>query len=424
MRNWKPFTNADRPLSGIRVLSMEQAAALPFATRHLADLGAYVIRVQSHNRGAAGGGIEADATRSKRQLAIDLSRPGGPELFLRLAAVSDVVAHNFTPKVMRRYGIDYDGVRAVKPDVIYVSLTGFGTTGPWGDRPLFGPGSEAISGHNLLIGEPDAWPGRPGTIVYADNTCGLNCAFAVLAAIEERDLTGRGQHIDISLYETAVSHLGAIVSERAFGAPLPMRAGNHDGRYAVHGVFSTRGHDRHVAVAARAGELEALASALDIERADEDSVRAALAALEAEEAAARLQAAGIAASVVADASDQASDRHLWARGFFGTMRRSVPGFEGDYPHAGPAWGDGASVEMTEPGPAGADSREVLREVLDLGDNEIDALYEAGVTGEMLRPPPPRDTPGSVRTAIERGELSRADAVFDRWRAAMTEARRE
>ena len=151
----------DRPLRGIHVLSMEQAAALPFATRHLADLGADVIRVQSHRRAAGRG----ELARDKRQLSIDLAAPGGPELFLRVAERCDVVAHNFTPRVMRRYGIDYAGVRAVNPRVVYASLTGFGTSGPWSERPLFGPGAEAVSGQNLLIGDPEAaTPGRPGTI--------------------------------------------------------------------------------------------------------------------------------------------------------------------------------------------------------------------------------------------------------------------
>ena len=124
------------PLAGVRVLSMEQAAALPFATRHLADLGADVIRVESHTRAGARG--DPDGFRNKRRLALDLSAEGGPQAFLRVAAGCDIVAHNFTPRVMRRYGIDYEGVRAVNEDVIYVSLTGFGTTGPWGERPLFG----------------------------------------------------------------------------------------------------------------------------------------------------------------------------------------------------------------------------------------------------------------------------------------------
>ncbi|MEX2373624.1 MAG: CoA transferase, partial [Dehalococcoidia bacterium] len=210
----------DRPLEGIRVLSMEQAAALPFAARHLADLGAEVILVESHARTGRSSLSEADLFRNKRRLGLDLATEGGPDLFRRVAAHVDVMAHNFTPRVMRKFGIDFDGIREVNPDVVYLSITGFGTTGPWGERPLFGPGAEAVSGHNLLIGEPDAWPGRPGTIVYADNNTGLNAAFAVLAALDHRDTTGEAVHIDLSLYEASIAHVGVAVTERAFGGGL------------------------------------------------------------------------------------------------------------------------------------------------------------------------------------------------------------
>jgi formyl-CoA transferase len=421
--DWKRFTNSDGPLEGVRVLSMEQAAALPFATRHLADLGAEVIRVQSHKRGAAGGGIEADPTRSKRQLAIDLSSPGGPETFLKVAARCDVVAHNFTPRVVRRFGIDYEGVRAVNRNVIYVSLTGFGTTGPWSDRPLFGPGSEAASGHNLLIGSPEAWPGRPGTTVYADNTCGLNCAFAIVAALEERDRTGRGQNIDVSLYETSVSQLGGVVAERAFGSALPERMANRDSGYALHAVFATRGHDRHVAIAARTEQRDALRRALGVDEANESAVAGALLALDPDQAVALLQGSGIAAAAVADAADQVTDAHLWARGFFGTLERTLPGFEGRYPHAGPPWGGGAQVTMTEPAAAGADSRAVLRDVAGMSEREIDALFAAGVVGEMKRAVPAPEGVGAGLMGIDRGELSRLDQRFDGWKAARHEAQR-
>ena len=142
---------------------MEQAAALPFATRHLADLGADVIRVQSHQRPAPDS-YDIELTRNKRQLAIDLAAPGGPEVFRRVAAACDVVCHNFTPQVVRKFGIDYESLRTLRPDLIYLELTGFGTDGPWRSRPLFGPGAEAVAGHNLLIGDPGQWPGRPPTI--------------------------------------------------------------------------------------------------------------------------------------------------------------------------------------------------------------------------------------------------------------------
>jgi crotonobetainyl-CoA:carnitine CoA-transferase CaiB-like acyl-CoA transferase len=405
---------ADRPLAGIRVLSMEQAAALPFATRHLADLGAEVIRVQSHRRGAAPS-VEADLTRNKRQLAIDLAAAGGPEAFLRVAAGCDVVAHNFTPRVMRRFGIDYEGVRRVRPDVIYVSLTGFGTTGPWSEKPLFGPGAEAVSGHNLLIGDPEAWPGRPGTIVYADNTCGLNAVFAVLAALDERDRTGRGQHIDISLYETAVSHLGPIIAGRAFGSPPPERQGNRDGRFAVHGVFAAAGADRHVAIAARAEDLPDLRGVLGLAEATEATISGALAEREAEEAARALQRAGVSAAPVADSADQSADAHLWERGFFGVLARRVQGLEGQYPHAGPAFGGGEAVAMAEPRPVGADTRDILTQVAGMSEAEVGALIAAGAAGEPAPPTAPARLASSGAVGVERGELSRIDQRFDAWR---------
>jgi benzylsuccinate CoA-transferase BbsF subunit len=418
MPDWKPFSNADLPLAGIRVLSMEQAAALPFATRHLADLGAEVIRVQSHNRPGGAPGIEADLTRSKLQLAIDLAKPGGPEAFLKVAARCDVVAHNFTPKVMRRYGIDYEGVRAVNPAVIYVSLTGFGSTGPWGEKPLFGPGAEAVSGHNLLIGAPEAWPGRPGTTVYADNTCGLNCTFAILAALDERDRTGLSQHIDVSLYECAVSQLGAVVAERAFGSPLPERIGNRDLNYAVHGVFPALGRDRAVALAARRDQAKALAAALATTTATDAEVARAIASLPPEAAVDLLQGAGIAAAVVADSADQVTDLHLWARGFFGLLERSIPGAEGSYPHAGPAWGGGPATRMTEPHPAGLDSRRLLHDVAGMTEAEVDALFAEGASGVMSWPSAARqEDPAAGPLGIERGELARVDGAFDVWREA-------
>ena len=126
-------------LTGVRVLSLEQAVALPFATRHLAELGAEVVRVQSFERARPASLSALDLTRPKRQLGLNLAAEGGPELFRRLAASSDVVAHNFTPRVVTKFGIDYESIRAINERAIYVSLTGFGTTGPWGAARCSGP---------------------------------------------------------------------------------------------------------------------------------------------------------------------------------------------------------------------------------------------------------------------------------------------
>jgi len=407
-----------RALAGVRVLALEQAVALPFATKHLADLGADVIRVQSYERVRPADVSNIELTRSKRQIGLNLAAEGGPELFLRLAAASDVVAHNFTPRVVRRFGIDYEGVRAVNDDVIYVSLTGFGTTGPWGERPLFGPGAEAVAGYNLLVGDPEAWPGRPGTGVYADDTCGLYAAFAVLAALEERDRTGAGQHIDVSLYETMVAHLGPVLAERARGAE-PQRMLNADRRFAVHGVFDAAGHDRHVAIAATEAQLPALAAALGIEAATEDAIAAAVADLDAADAAQRLQDAGVAAALVADAAlDTLTDPHLWARGFYGLRHIEEGPASGWYPHLGPTWG-GPPPSIESPRDVGIDNAAVLRELAGLTDPEIAELEAAGVLGEVHAPATKRTVDDGWR--LERRELSRIDTTLPDWREVAAHA---
>jgi crotonobetainyl-CoA:carnitine CoA-transferase CaiB-like acyl-CoA transferase len=404
----------ETPLAGIRVLSMEQAVALPYATRHLADLGAEVIRVQSPKRGAPAGG-DIDLTRNKRQLALDLATPGGPEAFLRVAARSDIVAHNYTPRVVRQFGIDYEAVRAVRPDIIYVSLTGFGTTGPWGERPLFGPGAEAVAGHNLLIGDPEGWPGRPGTIVYADSTCGLTTAFAVLAALDERDRTGNGQHIDISLYETQVAHLGPVLAERSLGA-APARFANRDVNFLIHGVFACTGLDRHVAIAAYPGDEPALRDALSLARVTPEAVATAVRDRDAADTASLLQAHGIAASVVYDASDAVNDDHLWERGYFGLVNRTRDAHPETYPHAGPAWGHGPGVPVADPHPIGADSVAVLRDIGGYTQPEIDDLFARGAADTLPESAGlPSITPANGPRRIERGELSRLDPVHDGWR---------
>tara|TARA_Y100000780_G_scaffold19389_1_gene16485 strand:- start:828 stop:2792 length:1965 start_codon:yes stop_codon:yes gene_type:complete len=200
---------------------MEQAAALPFATRHLADLGAEVIRIQSHARGAP---LLQDIHyfRNKKSVGLDLSKAGGPDVFRAIAANVDVVAHNFTPRVMRQFKIDFDQISQVNDNVIYCSVTGFGTTGPWKDRPLFGPGAEAMSGQNSMIGEPGSnTPGRPGTITYADHVCGLYLLVALLGALDERRERPGPRHVEVSLYETGVSHIGTVVAERSKRANRP-----------------------------------------------------------------------------------------------------------------------------------------------------------------------------------------------------------
>jgi benzylsuccinate CoA-transferase BbsF subunit len=417
--NWNASLTSLRPLAGVRVLSMEQAAALPFATRHLADLGADVIRVQSHKRPAPDT-YDIEFTRNKRQLAIDLAAPGGPDVFRRVAAACDVVCHNFTPQVVRKFGIDYESLRALRPDLIYLELTGFGTTGPWRARPLFGPGAEALSGHNLLIGAPDRWPGRPATITYADNNCGLYAVLALTDALARKDRLGVGSHLDISLYETAVSQLGPALAERGLSA-MPERNLNDDAAFAVQGSYPSADPSQYVALSVPHGAAAAAAGALGAAACAADDLAAAIAAQPADHAVAALQAAGIPAAVVADAAALATDEHLWARGYFGLLQRDDHGLDGEYAYSGPPFGGGADVTMRAARPVGADSREILASVAGYPAEEIDQLFAAGAIGTGA--PPGRTGPGAdSATRIDRGELSRVDPGF-RERLAAAQDRR-
>lgn len=407
---------AEKPLAGIRVLSMEQAAALPLATRHLADLGAEVIRVESPSRGSRGFGDDIEFIRNKKQLGIDLTSPDGPAAFRRVAAGCDIVCHNFTPRVVRKFGIDYDAIRAVKPDTIYLELTGFGTTGPWSERPLFGPGAEAVSGHNLLIGDPDAWPGRPATIFYADNMCGLYSAAAILQALERRDVSGRGSHLDISLYEVAVSQLGTVLADRALGAD-PVRNRNLDAAFAFQGVYPTVDSQRYVAMSVPQERVRVAAEAVGSDTDDEAGFVRAIATRSAEDVVARLQGVEVPAAIVSDAAELSTDPHLWARGFFGELRRDIRGTEDDFEYPGPPFGGGAHAKMALPHALGADSREILSTVGGYSASEVEALMSSGAVGE---PAPGKAAPAAPDAAIriERGELERVDEDFrDRLRAA-------
>ena len=293
---------------------------------------------------ARAGHYDIEFTRNKRQLAIDLATPGGPDVFRRVAAACDIVCHNFTPQVVRKFGIDYESLRALRPDIIYLELTGFGTDGPWRSRPLFGPGAEALAGHNLLIGDPDQWPGRPPTITYADNTCGLYTVLALTDALARRDRLGTGSHLDISLYETAVSQLGPVLAERGLGA-VPERNLNGDAAYAIQGSYLSGEPGRYVAVSVPHGAQPAAAAALGAASGDEADLAGALAGRPAADAVAALQAAGIPAAVVADAAASATDEHLWARGYFGLLDRHDHGLDGEYVYSGPPFGGGADADI-------------------------------------------------------------------------------
>jgi crotonobetainyl-CoA:carnitine CoA-transferase CaiB-like acyl-CoA transferase len=243
-------------LAGIRVVEAATLFAGPIASMLLGDFGADVVKIEHPARPdpARGHGPSKDGaglwfktlSRNKRHLTLDLSRPEGQELFLRLAATADVVIENFRPGTLERWSIGWDELRAANAGLVLARVTGFGQTGPYARRPGFGTLAEAMSGFAALNGEPDGPPTLP-PLALADGVAALGTAFAILAALRARDRTGRGQVIDASLLEPLMTLLGPQVTAFDQLGELQPRTGSRSSHNAPRNVYRTA-DERWVAV--------------------------------------------------------------------------------------------------------------------------------------------------------------------------------
>jgi crotonobetainyl-CoA:carnitine CoA-transferase CaiB-like acyl-CoA transferase len=226
---------APLPLKGMRVLDVCQVMAGPFCCMLLGDLGADVIKVEppegDQARRAMGFKLKGDDSlgflnmnRNKRSVVLDLKSEAGRNAFLRLAETADVIVENYRPGAMKKLGVDYEAVRAVNPAIIYASISGFGQTGPWADRPGFDLIAQAASGIISVTGAPDGAPARAGVPV-ADIGCSLFTLYAILAAYIGREAGGGGQYIDGSLYEAGVAFSIWDISEYWGTGRVPGRLG-------------------------------------------------------------------------------------------------------------------------------------------------------------------------------------------------------
>jgi formyl-CoA transferase len=224
------------PLAGIRVLDISQVMAGPFACMLLGDLGADVIKVEppqggDQTRRAMGFRMKgADSfgflnmNRNKRSIALDLKTEADRAVFFELAKTADVIVENYRPGVMKKLGIDYDAVRAVNPGIIYASISGFGQSGPWSQRPGFDLIAQAASGVMSITGEPDAPPAKSGVPV-TDIGCSLFAVYAILSAYIGRQATGDGQYIDASLFDAGLAFAIWDISEYWGTGRVPTRIG-------------------------------------------------------------------------------------------------------------------------------------------------------------------------------------------------------
>ncbi len=224
-----------QPLQGIRVLDLSRVLAGPYCTMVLGDLGADVIKVEppegDETRGWGPPFAEGESAyylcvnRNKRDIVIDLKTDDGKRILRELALQSDVLVENFRPGTLEKFGLDFETLHELHPRLIYCSITGFGQTGSLKDKPGYDFMIQALGGLMSITGEPEGEPMKTGVAVV-DLFAGQNAIIAILAALQARILTGRGQHLDISLFDSQLGWLANVASNYLISGNLPKRHGN------------------------------------------------------------------------------------------------------------------------------------------------------------------------------------------------------
>ena len=255
------------PLEGIRVLDSTYVFALPYTGGQMADLGAEVIKVEGPRRPdiTRGGGLYGTfpdndpaedwwnrpstyqlLNRGKRSLVLDMSREEGREIFRELVMVSDVVMENFTPRVMRRWGLDYPNLRKLRPDVIMVSNTGYGHGGgPYSSYPAQATTQEGTHGHCWITGYPGDEPSKAGRS-FVDFLSTWSAMFAIGSALRYRNRTGKGQWVDIGMYQAGVMFLSEYLMDAMANGREGERIGNRHPYRAPQGAYPAAGDDQWI----------------------------------------------------------------------------------------------------------------------------------------------------------------------------------
>lgn len=268
--------NNTRILDGIKVLDLTNVLSGPFATLHLALLGAEVIKIENPKDGdlARKLGIVPDYNKrlmgtsflaqncNKKSVTLNTKSPEGREIFKRLVKDADVVIENFRPGVMDRLGLGYGVLREINPRLVFCSISGFGQTGPDADRPAYDQIIQGLSGEMAINGDERLTPLRAGFPV-CDTVGGLNAAFAVMAALYHCQRSGEGQHIDVALLDSIMPLMGWVAANLLIGGQEPQVMGNDNFTAAPSGTFRTR--DGHINIAANKQEQwEAVCDVLEL----------------------------------------------------------------------------------------------------------------------------------------------------------------
>jgi crotonobetainyl-CoA:carnitine CoA-transferase CaiB-like acyl-CoA transferase len=421
------------PLAGVRVLDMGMFQSAPYCGRLLADLGAEVIKVESarrpdplrvQGRGLFPGGDPGERpwnrsgminerNRGKLGLAIDLTTADGLARFRELVKVSDVIVENFSSRVMARFGLDHPSLLKLNPRIILLSIGSQGRTGPEKDYVSYGTTLEQTGGLISISGFPDNAPGF-SSVAYPDSLAGVYATGLVIAALRQRERTGRGLAIDLSQRELTTAAIGDAVMTYTLTGRVPGPDGNRDANWAPQGAYACKdegaqsegkgspsnGGDRWVTIACTTDdEWQALCRVIDRKelatdtrfataadrRAHHDELDAIITQWTSErghhEAAELLQAAGVPAGPVLAIDELFADPHLDGRGYWEDVEDTNAG-----PHRYPSrpWKmSGTPLTSLRPAPLlGEHTDQILDELLGLTAEEIADLRERGVTADV------------------------------------------
>lgn len=254
------------PLEGVRVLDLTRALAGPYGSLILGDLGAEVIKIELPQEIAVEFGSRTpldrrysykdddvyflSINRNKKSLALNLKAPEARQVFYELVKKSDVVYDNFRPGVVEQLGVDYETLKRINRRIICCSLSGFGTSGPYRERPAFDLIIQALSGGMSITGEPDGPPERAG-IPIADLAGGMFCAHGIMAALYARERTGEGQRVDVSLLDSQISMLTYDAAYYLVSGVIPGRLGTRHQTNPVYGALKTK--DSYIVICAHRG---------------------------------------------------------------------------------------------------------------------------------------------------------------------------
>ena len=400
----------DGPLAGVRVADFTWVWAGPFCTMQLAHLGAEVIRVESARRvcllrnlppwlegkpGINRSGYFNQYNQGKRSITLDLRQPEAKEIAERLVAASDVAAENFAGGVIERLGLGYEALKRVKEDIIMISMSGYGQTGPESGYVSYGPAQVPLAGMSSLTGYAGWQPMHVG-MSYGDPNAGRHAAFAVLAALLYRERTGKGQYIDMSQWESTMVLLGEGFMDYAMNGTQPPRSGNRDPWMAPHGIFRCDGEDQWLSIACGSDdEWRSLCAAMGKPELADDPRFQTLAGRKANEDALEaiveewtstqdpmaatelLQAAGVAAFPPMVNYMLDADPHLAERGFW--VEKEHPEV-GALRHPGIPWRMSETpCEVWRAAPTlGQDNDYVFGELLGMSGKQVADLSERGV----------------------------------------------